>query len=110
MICFGRAKMIIPSGGAHCRSAEFLTPAFDDSVCVPVVIPTVYAPASVGTTFGVYSIKVNPYGVKSQIAIEAQNLQIGLPSDLEFWCDFVAIGTPLESPVHRKRITSPRKR
>src|SRR6266404_8322598 len=63
IICYGKGQMGAPSGGFHCRSIEFRTPAFDfdpsDHSTWPTVVASVYSPDSVGTIFAIYSVKVN---------------------------------------------------
>lgn len=96
MICVAYAKMDVPSGGAHTRSVAIWTPAFDLSACDPVVTATVYAPQSAGTTFAVYNINVNPIGELTQIAVSAQNIQLGVESSLDFYCNVIACGRPVQ--------------
>ncbi len=73
----------------HLRQVEFRFPAFDGR---PVVTATIYSPDSNGTIFAIWSVVVNDLGDQTQVAISAQNVQIGDPSDFTYYCDVIVIG------------------
>lgn len=106
MVCWGRKKMC-PESGDHTRGAAFYTPmrfAGDDkSLLPPVVTATIFGRDSVGTAFVVYNIKVKAEGAKTLIAVHAQNMELGCPSKLAFWCNLVAIGKPYAAPGKARR-------
>jgi hypothetical protein len=93
LICAGIEPMIIPTGGAHVRSAEIRIPA--KFAGLPTVTGTVHAttgPGVVGTVFGIFSIKVNDLGTQTQVAIQAANAQGGVAIEGDFVCNYLVIG------------------
>jgi hypothetical protein len=96
----GIGKMA-PQAGNHTRGISFFTEPFAGHDGVPndrpIINVTIYSPGevpNVGTVFGVYKINVNLIGDLTQIAVWAQNVETGVPSDLDFYCSFTAIGQP----------------
>jgi hypothetical protein len=90
LLVYGRALMIIPQGGKHVRQAAVYIPATFNGT--PSVTATVYSPESPGTMFSLYNVKVNDLGYQTQLAFSAANVQIGVPSDNTFICNYVVTG------------------
>ena len=90
LLVYGRALMIIPQGGKHVRQVAVYIPATFNGT--PSVTATVYSPESPGTMFSLYNVKVNDLGYQTQVAFSAANVQIGLPSDYTFICNYVVTG------------------
>ena len=90
LLVYGRAIMIIPQGGKHVRQVAVYIPATFNGT--PSVTATVYSPESPGTMFSLYNVKVNDLGYQTQVAFSAANVQIGVPSDYTFICNYVVTG------------------
>ena len=90
LVVYGRAQMIIPQGGKHVRQVAVYIPALFNGT--PSVTATVYSPQSPGTMFSLYNIQINDLGAQTQVAFSAANVQIGVPSDYTFVCDYVVSG------------------
>ena len=90
LLVYGRALMIIPQGGKHVRQVAVFIPATFNGT--PSVTATVYSPESPGTMFSLYNVKVNDLGYQTQVAFSAANIQIGVPSDYRFICNYVVTG------------------
>jgi hypothetical protein len=90
LLVYGRAVMIIPQGGKHVRQVAVYIPATFNGT--PSVTATVYSPESPGTMFSLYNVKVNDLGYQTQVAFSAANVQIGVPSDYTFICNYVVTG------------------
>jgi hypothetical protein len=90
LLVYGRALMIIPQGGKHVRQVAVYIPATFNGT--PSVNATVYSPESPGTMFSLYNVKVNDLGYQTQVAFSAANIQIGVPSDYTFICNYVVTG------------------
>jgi hypothetical protein len=90
LLVYGRALMIIPQGGKHVRQVAVYIPATFNGT--PSVTATVYSPESPGTMFSLYNVKINDLGYQTQVAFSAANVQIGLPSDYTFICNYVVTG------------------
>jgi hypothetical protein len=99
LICSGREPMIVPTGGAHVRAAEIRIPAqFESPPAVTATVHPTTGPGTVGAVFGVFSIKINRLGTppqaETQVAIQATNVQAGVPIEGDFVCDYVIVGLP----------------
>jgi hypothetical protein len=72
LICSGTVPMITPETAKHVRVADLHLPPFAQR---PSVTATLYSLESVGTTFVIYTIKVNKLSTnQTQIAIAATKL------------------------------------
>ena len=90
LLVYGRALMIIPQGGKHIRQVAVYIPVTFNGT--PSVTAPVYSPESPGTMFSLYNVKVNDLGYQTQVAFSAANVQIGVPSDYTFICNYVVTG------------------
>ncbi len=90
LICSGVALMGIPSGGKQFRSIEIRIPS--KFIGTPTVTATIVPTQGPGTLFGIYSIKVNPLGNETQVAIEAKNVENGVGVPFRFVCNYVIVG------------------
>jgi hypothetical protein len=92
LICAGIEPMIIPTAGAHVRSAEIRIPA--KFAGRPTVTGTVHGTKDpeVFALFGIYSIKVNEIGSQTQVAIQAGYVQKGVAIEGDFVCHYIVIG------------------
>lgn len=89
VIISGRAKMAIPSGGAHVRAVEvFLPERFKGR---PTIVATLQSPDSTGNCFVIWNIGCNDLGGQTQIVIHASSME-GRANDFEFWCDYMIMG------------------
>ncbi|HWM57410.1 MAG TPA: hypothetical protein VNO83_06220 [Pseudonocardia sp.] len=93
-ICAGVERMIVPQGGAHVRAAEIRIPAaFTQRPTVTATCHARSGPGTIGAVFGVFNIKVNRLSDdETQVAIQATNVQSGVPVEGDFDCDYVIIG------------------
>lgn len=95
LLCSGTKRMV-PGTSPHTRVVEMRLPPMQLD---PVATFTIVAAEGVGTMFGIYSLKfnhVNNQG-ETQVAVNAQNVEIGKGSDFNFFCSYVVVGKRLDS-------------
>ncbi len=98
LICSGREPMIVPTGGAHVRAAEIRIPAqFESAPAVTATVHPTTGPGTVGTVFGIFSIKINELTNETQVVIQATNVQAGVQIEGDFVCEYVIVGPSLAS-------------
>ena len=85
ILMWGTEPMVIPEGGKHARVCSlFLSPLPKNNA----VTATVFSTDSNGTMFAIWSIKKIYEKDYTQIAFHAANVQIGLPSDFEYFIEW----------------------
>ena len=85
ILIWGTERMVVPEGGKHVRVCSLFVPPLPKSNAVTA---TVFSSDSNGTMFAIWSIKKIYEKDFTQIAFHAANVQIGCPSDFEYFIEW----------------------
>ena len=84
-----RVFMIIPDGGSHVRQCYIRAPyLFKERLVVTVTVST----GQSSTPFCEYGVEFAPATDETLFKVSALNVQIGVPDEHEYWCDFIMTG------------------
>ena len=88
-ICTGNEEMQIPLTDKHVRQTTIILRKF---IGTPVVTANVTSPNSNGTMFSLWNVTIVDLPSQTLFKFSAANVQIGIPSDFEYFVSYTITG------------------